>query len=469
MISSEKNQRGPDFRGRRRDQLPAARGGRRLTRMRVVVRFQMLVRVLDHHDRRVDHRADRDRDPAERHQVRIHALVTHHDERGQYAERQRQDRDERAAQMEQEHRADDPDDDEFLDQLVLQVADRALDQLRSVVGRDDVDAGRQRTLQAGELRLHRVDRRQGVLARAHHDDAARHFALPVQLGDPAPHRRADLDVRDVAEQHRRARVVGTQHDAAEVVERAQVAGRTHHVLRLGQLDDRAAGCLVGLAERIRDRRLRDAVGTQLVGIEDDLVLAHHAADARDFRDVRHGLQLELQEPVVERAQLPEIVTAGAIDERVLVHPADAGRIRPERHGRAGRQAALHLAQVFEHARARPVGIGAVVEQHVDERIAERRVRAHGRRARHAEQRRRQRIGDLILDDLRRLARIRRLHDHLRVRQVGQRIERRLPQRMNTPSGDQHGGQQHQEAIPDGPENDARDHRSPPCGSTFVSR
>ena len=314
MISSEKNS--ADLRGRRRDEF-ASRGHDRLAGMRVVVRFEMLVRVLDHHDRRVDHRADRDRDPAERHQVRVHALVAHHDERGQHAERQRQDRDERAAQVEQEHRADDADDHELLDQLVLQVAHRARDQLRAIVGRDDLDAGRQRTLQVGELRLHRIDRGQRVLARAHHDDAACHLALPVQLRDPAPHRRADLDARDVAEQHRRAGVVRAQHHVPEIVERAQVAGRAHHVLRLGQLDDRTAGRLVRVAERARDFRLRDAVCAQLVGIEHDLILLHHAADARDFRHIGHRLQLELQEPVVERAQLPEIVTAGAIDERIL--------------------------------------------------------------------------------------------------------------------------------------------------------
>ena len=50
-------------------------------------------------------------------------------------------------------------------------------------------------------------------------------------------------------------------------------------------------------------RVRDAVGAQPVGVEHDLVLPHHAADARHLGDVRHGLQLVLQEPVLQRAQL----------------------------------------------------------------------------------------------------------------------------------------------------------------------
>ena len=83
--------------------------------------LEVLVRVLDHHDRRVDHRADGDGDAAERHDVRVHALVVHDDERHQDADRQRDDRDERRAQVEQEHEADERDDDEFLDQLLAEV------------------------------------------------------------------------------------------------------------------------------------------------------------------------------------------------------------------------------------------------------------------------------------------------------------------------------------------------------------
>ena len=86
---------------------------------------------------------------------------------------------------------------------------------------------------------------------------------------------------------------------------------------------------------------------QLVRIEHDLILAHHAADGGDFGDVRHRLQFELQEPVVERAQLTEVVRAAAIDQRVLVDPAHAGCIRAQRNVRARRQPALHLVQVLE--------------------------------------------------------------------------------------------------------------------------
>ena len=53
--------------------------------------------------------------------------------------------------------------------------------------------------------------------------------------------------------------------------------------------------------------LRDVERAQLVRIEHDLVLPHHAADAGDLGDVGHGLQLVFQEPVLQRAQLREVV------------------------------------------------------------------------------------------------------------------------------------------------------------------
>jgi hypothetical protein len=74
--------------------------------------------------------------------------------------------------------------------------------------------------------------------------------------------------------------------------------------------------------------VRNAVGTQALGIEHDLVLAHHAADARDLGDVGHALQLVLEKPVLQRAQFAEIVAPTAVDQRVLVDPSHPSGVRP---------------------------------------------------------------------------------------------------------------------------------------------
>ena len=61
--------------------------------------LQMLVRVLDHDDSAVDHRADGDRDAAEAHDVGAEAEPAHGGKRHQDADGQHEDRDERAANV----------------------------------------------------------------------------------------------------------------------------------------------------------------------------------------------------------------------------------------------------------------------------------------------------------------------------------------------------------------------------------
>ncbi len=183
------------------DYVPLRRALELLARMRVMPGLYVLVRVLDHDYRGVDHGADGDRNTAERHDVGVHALVVHDDEGDQHAKRQRDDGDESGAQMEEEQEADERDDDEFLDELLLEVGDGAPDQARAIVGRNDLHSGGQAGLQLLELRLDGTDRFQRVLARSHDDDAAGDLAFAVQLGNPAAHLRADLNARHVAEAH----------------------------------------------------------------------------------------------------------------------------------------------------------------------------------------------------------------------------------------------------------------------------
>ncbi len=268
--------------------------------------------------------------------------------------------------MEQEHAADESDNDEFLDELLLQVRDGALDEAGAVVSGDDLDTRRQAGLELLDPGLDRVDRLERILAGAHDDHPARHFALTVQLRDAASHFGSDLYARDVSETHRNAAIGRRQRNLSKVVERLQVPRSAHHVFRFAQLEHRAARLLVRPLHGIHDFAVSDVVAPQLVRIEHDLVLPHHAADARDFRNVGHGLELVLEEPVLERTQLRQVHLAALVDERVLVYPAHAGRIGPERGLGLQRQPRLHLVQVLEHARTRPVLIGAVLEQDVDE-------------------------------------------------------------------------------------------------------
>src|SRR5437879_4530307 len=127
-----------------------------------------------------------------------------------------------------------------------------------------------------------------------------------------------------------AGVGGHQRNLAEVIERLEITGGTHHVLGFTQLQHRAAGLLIRFLHGVNHLALRDAVCAQPIRIEHDLILAHHAADARNFRNVGHRLQLVLQEPVLQRTQLRQIHVARAVDQRVLINPAHTGRVGAER-------------------------------------------------------------------------------------------------------------------------------------------
>ena len=416
--------------------------------------LQMLVRVLDHDDGGVDHGADRDRDAAEAHDVRADAEQLHDDHGDQHADRQHDDGDQGAPDVQQEHEADQGDDDALFDQRVLQVVDRPEDQLRPVIDRLDRDAFRQALADLVDLGLHVLDDIQGVLAEALQRDAADGFAFAVELGDAAPLVRAQLDPGDVLQQHRRA-VLGPERDLLQVLDALEVAMATDDVFGFGHLDRAAADVHVAGANGVTDLRERDAVGAQALRIDDDLVLLREAADAGDLGHAGRLGDLVAGEPVLDRAQLGERFLR-ALDD-ILIDPADAGGVGTERRRHAGRQVLLGEVQVFEHAAARPVDVGAVLEDDVDERDAEVGEAPHGLGPRHADHRRRQRIGDLVLDHLRRLAGIFGVDDDLGIGEIRDGIERDVPDGIDAPGDQERGAQQHQQLVVRRPADDAGDH------------
>ena len=314
-----------------------------------------------------------------------------------------------------------------------------------------------------KLGLHRLDGLERVLSRAHHDDAARHFAFAVELRNTAAEFWTELKTRHIAEAHRDARGTGTHRDASEVVEVTQVTRCSYDIFRFRKLEHRTTRFLVRAAYRLDHLALRDPVRQQSIRLQHYLVLADNAAERCDLGDVRHCLQLVFQEPVLDRPQLRQIVSTASIDERVLVDPTDTRGIGSQRRLCVRWQAALHLVQVLEHARARPVQVRAVLEQHVDERITEERVAADGLCSGHRQHRGRERVGDLVLDDARRLAGEGRADDHLHVRQIGQRVEGRAEHGPHAPGRHDQRREHDQEAVLERPAYEPRDHGEDPVG------
>ncbi len=206
--------------------------------------------------------------------------------------------------------------------------------------------------------------------------------MPVQFSNAAPHIRPDLDGRDVAQCNGDATCRRPDRQCTEIVEIGEITARTDDIFGLGLLDHRAARLLVAALDRVDHRLLGHAVSDQLVGIEHDLILPHHPADGRDFANPGDRLQLVAQEPVLQAAQFGKVVAAAMINQRIFIDPADPGRIGPQLSPGARGQLSLHLAQIFEHPAARPVEVGIVLEEHIDQAVADERIAAHDARPGH---------------------------------------------------------------------------------------
>ena len=342
----------------------------------------------------------------------------------------------------------------FLEEGRLERGDGAVDELGAVVDRHHLGALGQRRGDLVEALLDVVDDGQRVGAVALQGNAARHLAFAVELGNAAPLVRADLDARDVLKQHRRA-AVHFDDDLLEVCGASEIAAAAHHELVLGQLERAAADVHVAVADDVAHLLQRNAEGTHAAGIDDDAVLLDEAADAGNLGDALGLGQAEADFPVLQRAQVGERFVLA--HHRVLIDPADAAGVRSEGRGHAGGQPLGCGVEVFKDTAARPVDVGAVLEDDVDERHAEERKATHDLRARHGKHRSGQRIGDLIFDHLRSLARKLGVDDDLRVREIGDGVERQVGD-APTPRDDREGGgDEHQHQVARRPANKTRDH------------
>ena len=334
------------------------------------------MRVLDHHNRCVDHRADRDRDPPERHDVRGLTHGVHRRERHQERERQREDSDEGAPKVEEKKDTHETDDDRLLDQLLLERLDRLLDERRPVVDGNDLDSLRQSLRDLLDLRLHALDDLERVFAEADDDDTAHGLAETVELGGAPPHVGSELDPGDVPQQDGCALLIDPQNDLFEVFWFADIPPTAHHVFGSVELEDASANVVVRHLDGLHDVVERDPIGQKLVRLDLDLILLHVAPERSDVGHAGHSPQPVADGPVLQGSQLLEVQPVRAVDHGVLVRPAYAGGVRAEDGSDSRGKLAGQSVHVLEDAAARPVDVRAVLEDDVDKRHPEVGVPAH---------------------------------------------------------------------------------------------
>ena len=245
-------------------------------------------------------------------------------------------------------------------------------------------------------------------------------AVPVR--GTAANLRPVADGGHVAEPDGRAAGADRDHALLEILQFLDVAAPAQDVFATGELEHACADFRVGVADRPRDVRHRQPEAHQPIRIDDDLVLPLEAAERRDFRHTGDRLERRADREILQGAQFGEIHPSGAVFQHVLIDPAHATRIGPERRRYPWWQELLDPSQLLEHACPRPVDVGALAEEGIREAHAEHRVAADRLHARRTLQRAHERVGDLVLDQVGAAAHPLGVDDDLRVREIRQRIK-----------------------------------------------
>jgi hypothetical protein len=162
----------------------------------------------------------------------------------------------------------------------------------------------------------------------HHDDPTDRVSDPVEIHDAPPDIRPQSDVGDVAEEHGYASAVVPDDDLFEVPDRLRIAAAANHVLGPAELDESPTHVVVSMPDGVDDLLERDLPDEKSVGVHVDLVLLLESPDRRNLGDAGDALEPVPQIPILERSKLRKIVPAGAVDESVLIDPANARRIGP---------------------------------------------------------------------------------------------------------------------------------------------
>ncbi len=211
--------------------------------------------VLDHHDRIVDHDADREHQAEQRQRIDREAQHIEHGEGSDHRHRHRDQRNDRGAPGLQEQDHDQHDEQDRLEQRVHHRVDRVAHEDRGVKVGAVAQAGRELLGQLVHLTDHRVAHLQQVGAGRleHRDDGG---GLAVERGLQRVVAGTELDARDVRQAHSLSVRASLEHDFAELLGGAQAA--------LGvDRDQEIAAALHRL-------------GTDLAGRNLDVLLAHRA-------------------------------------------------------------------------------------------------------------------------------------------------------------------------------------------------
>ncbi len=300
--------------------------------------------------------------------------------------------------MQQEDQNHQRHNNRFFQQIFLQRIHRPHDQVGTVVGNLDLHTGGEPFFQFRDLGLDPVDNILGVLAVAHDHDAAHRFTFTVYIQQAAPDGAAGLHGSEVFYINRRAAHIGSHDDILQIRFRCDVAPATDKVFGISLLDQPPPHILVGSLDCVHDFGNLDVVGEQFGRIQVDLVFPYQTADGSNLGHPLNGIQLIANEPVLQGTQLLQVIPFSL--DGVPEHMPHTGAVRTESRGHAGGEERSGVIEPFQYPGPGPVNVGLVFKDDVNHGKAERGRGPYGTHLRQPLQIGCQRIGNLILHNLR---------------------------------------------------------------------
>src|SRR5439155_8033631 len=123
---------------------------------------------------------------------------------------------------------------------------------------------------------------------------------------------------------------------------------------LGELDGPPAYIHVARTHSLANFRQGYAESVKPVRINNNAVLLDEATDTCDLRDAFRLGNPIADIPILNGAQLGKTLLGAAND--ILIHPANPGGVRSERRSNPDGKPPRGKAEIFEHARARPIKV-----------------------------------------------------------------------------------------------------------------
>src|SRR6185503_4446516 len=169
--------------------------------------------------------------------------------------------------------------------------------------------------------LDSLDHLLGVFVDPLENDSGNDFSLTILSHRTLANLVADFHSRNVADSNWRA-IARVEHDVADIRDVCDQAQAANDVLLVAMLDEVGARVLIIVLDGFKERLESDVVADERLLIDDDLILLDVAAKTEDIGDAGHGAQLQLYDPVLNRAQF--LVALSVADDLIKINLPSPG-------------------------------------------------------------------------------------------------------------------------------------------------